>query len=77
MFIPGMAYCNGIYTSKNMRRAKSIRHGVQLIYYVTSSRHQARIWRLASVGGYFSNSAFKGNFIIYLHVCTQNKYISK
>jgi len=73
MFKSGMAHCNGVYPSKNMRRTKSIRHGVQFIYYVTSSRHQARIWRLASVGRYFSNSAFKGNFLIFLHVCTQNE----
>lgn len=74
----GMAYSNGIHSSANLRGAKSIRHGVQLIYNASSPCHQTRIWRLESLGRYSGHSTFKGNYfyvVILYFICILLKTI--
>jgi hypothetical protein len=60
MKIAGVVNSDGVHPPKELGGAEDIRHGVLTVSHAFASRHQARVWWMASVGRYAGYCPFKG-----------------
>lgn len=56
----GVAHRDGLHSPEEHGGAENLRHGLFAVPDAVTSCHQARVWRLESVGGYAGYRALEG-----------------